>query len=171
VTPDLTRLLELWRASTFRDFSGAQLELRVPLTDAVLNQVAAVVAARQPGLRALTVTVRSGNRIDLRVELAQPAWLPPFTIPLSLHSELEYDPDQTVVAEIRPGLAGAAARLAGPLGVRRPAGIDLSGRCIRVRLMELAPEGEARVFTSWIRSGRFDSQPGVLWVTLRLSVP
>ncbi|HEX7088271.1 MAG TPA: hypothetical protein VF198_18075 [Vicinamibacterales bacterium] len=172
MTPEITRLLELWRASTFRDFPGAQLELRVPFSDAVLNQIAAAVAARHERyVRSIGIAVGASNRIDVRVAIAQPRWLPPFTVPLFLHPELAFDPGPTVVAEVASGLAGSAAQLAGTLGLPLPRGVILSGRQVLVWLAELAPEGDARVFTSWIRSGHFETLPGVLWLTLQLSAP
>lgn len=170
MTPEITRLLELWRSSTFRDFSGARLELRVPFTDAVLNQIAAVVAARHARyVRSVGIAVGPSNRIDVRVAPARPRWLPPTTVPLRLHPELEYNPGPTIVAEVVSGLAGSAAQLAGTFGVPLPRGVVLSGRHLLVSLAELVPEGEARVFASWIRSGHFDTLPGVLWLTLQLS--
>ncbi len=172
MTPEITRLLELWRASTFRDFSGAQLELRVPLSDAVLNQLAAAAAARHRRyVRSIGIAVGASNRIDVRIELAQPRWLPPLTVSLFLHPELAHDPGPTIVAEIVSGLAGSAAQLAGRFGMPLPRGVGLSGRHVLVSLAELAPEGDARVFASWIRSGHFDTLPGVLWLTLQLSAP
>src|SRR5690606_25660377 len=98
--------------------------LRVPLTASVLNQLAAAAVASNPHrLRALGVTVRAGNHLDLSVAPARPRWMPAVRVPLALQPDLIPAPDPRVVAEVASGsLAAAAARLATAAGLGLPSG-------------------------------------------------
>jgi hypothetical protein len=166
-------MLELWRASTFRDFSGARLELRVPLTATVLNQLAAAaVAAHRRRLRAIGVAVAAGNRLELSIAPARPAWLPALPVPIVLRPDLVPAPDPRVVAEVASGsLAAAAVRLVTAAGVHLPPGVDIIERRIELSLLRLAPSQDLRLLAGFIREGRLSTEPGVLWLTLVLSAP
>ena len=172
MTPELTRLLELWRASTFRDFSGAQLELRVPLNEAVLNQLLEqLVLPRVSQLRGAAITVRAGNRIDVRVAASFARWLPPLTVPLDIHPDVIFAPGPIVRVDIRRGsLASEMSLLAGLFSSRLPRGVRLLDRRLEIHLAELAADGDARLVLGWLREGRISTHEGVLWLSLALSI-
>jgi hypothetical protein len=172
VTIELTRLLELWRASTFRDFTGARLELRVPLNEAVLNEVLERIvlpSARQ--LRSLTATIHPANVVELRVASSLSRWLPVLTVPLEIHPALVFTPTPILHIDIRRGsLVSELSPLAALWSSRLPRGVRLLDRRLEIHLAELVPQGDAQLPLAWLREGHISTNEGVIWLSLSLSV-
>lgn len=160
-----------WRARRFRDFTGAEVDGRVPFTEPVINElIDRVVLPRAPSLRRLRVTVRPENRLDVFV-LTRRVWLPGVTIPLEIEPDLVFTPDPTIRISIRrQGLVGEMAPLLGLVAERLPPGVRVQERLIDVNLAVLLPEGDPQLVLSWLKRARIETTTGTIWLEARLVV-
>jgi hypothetical protein len=104
------------------------------------------------------------------VALAQPRWLPAFTIPLQL------DPDVTAAGGLRlrlritDSLAGTLSPFIALWKDQLPSGISIDGRAIEVTLPELVHDADGQLILSRLERLHFSSSAGVLWMSGHLSV-
>ena len=137
--PRLRDLLNELQRSRFEDLRGAQASARVPISERLLNEL---IRQRLPpggAIRDAHVRPRAGNKIDVQVKLARPAFLPPLNITATIEQQpdLPRSPELVLRLSSIPGvmaLAGGAAAFFDVL----PPGVRMEGDRVRVNIAELA---------------------------------
>lgn len=160
-----------WRAEHFAGFSGATLDVRIPLTQALIDGVLARdVRPRVGALRRLELTIHPGNRLHLLVASERLRWLPPLAVPLLVQQELL--PGPRIRLQVLPG--GVAATLASWLtdvSRGRIRGVRMQGREIEIDIAALIPQPDGDTLSMWFERGEIITESGVAWVGLRLASP
>jgi hypothetical protein len=165
------RSFDQWRADGFQQFAGTTVDVRVPFSDDVINGfLTRDVLPRIPRLRELRIAVHDERQLDLHVALAQPRWLPAFTVPLQLEPDVTSVEGLRLRARITDSLAGTLSPFIALWKDRLPSGITIDGRAIEVALPQLVHDAHGRLILSKLERLHFSSSPGVLWVSAHLSV-
>jgi hypothetical protein len=152
------------------DFTGADARVRVPLREGVVNEfLREMVVAGNASLRELRVTIAPGNRLDVLVVSPKIPLSGRVTLPCVLDQALIVSPAPAIRVQIvREGLAGMMAAML-PMAARfLPPEVTYANGVLTIDLgSQLASRG-----LSWaipfIESGSFDTESGLLWVTLHL---
>ena len=165
-----TTLLDHWRATHFAAFAGAAVEVRVPISQTLLDDVLArEVLPRVPALRRLEVRILADNRLELSVASARFAWLPSMTIPLAVEPEIAPGP-RVRLQVVGGGIAAQVAPFAARFGDGRLKGLRIHDRNIEVDLVEFLPPPDDRTVERWFDVGTVSTQRGVLWLSARLAL-
>ena len=152
------------------DFAGADARVRIPLREGVVNEfLREMVVAGNASLRELRVTIAPGNRLDVLVVSPKIPLAGRVTLPCVLDQALIVSPAPALrVRIVRDGLAGMMAAML-PMAARfLPPEVTYATGILTIDLgSQLASRG-----LSWaipfIKSGSFDTESGLLWLTLHL---
>lgn len=170
--PDVERpaLLEQWRETHFAAFGGATAEVRIPISQTLLDDVLArEVLPRVPALRRLEVRILAENRLEVSVASARFAWLPSMTIPLAVEPEIAPGP-RVRLQVVGGGIAAQMAPFAGRFGDGRLKGLRLQERNIEIDLVEFLPAPDDRTLERWFDGGSVSTQHGVVWLSARFAL-
>lgn len=170
--PDVERpaLLDQWRETHFAAFAGATAEVRIPISQTLLDDVLArEVLPRVPALRRLDVRILADNRLEVSVASARFAWLPSMTIPLVVEPEIAPGP-RVRLQIVGGGIAAQVAPLAGRFGDGRFKGLRIHERDIEVDLAEFLPPPDDRTVQRWFSGGTVGTERGVVWLSARLAL-
>src|SRR5580765_3157194 len=96
----------------FRGLAGSDVHATVRLSAELLNEALRAFLPSMPAVRRLELEPHAGNRIDVRVELAKPAFLPALNLTVEIERQPMLPSDPVLV--LRLGGAGGMMRLAGP---------------------------------------------------------
>jgi hypothetical protein len=163
-------LLDHWRATHFAAFGGATAEVRIPISQTLLDDVLArEVLPRVPALRRLEVRILADNRLEVSVASARFAWLPSMTIPLAVEPEIAPGP-RVRLQIVGGGIAAQVAPFAGRLGDGHVKGLRIHERNIEVDLVEFLRPPDDRTVERWFDGGSVATQRGVVWLSLRLAL-
>jgi hypothetical protein len=163
-------LLAHWRMTHFAAFAGATVEVRVPISQTLLDDVLArEVLPRVPALRRLEARILPDNRLELSVASARIAWLPTLTIPLAIEPEIAPGP-RVRLQIVGGGIAAQVAPFAGRFGDGRVKGLRIHERNIEVDLIEFLRPPDDRTVERWFDGGSVSTQRGVLWLSARLAL-
>jgi hypothetical protein len=163
-------LLAQWRATHFAGFGGASLELRLPISQTLLDDVLAhEVLPRVPALRRLDVRILADNRLEVSVASARMSWLPALTVPLALEPDIAPGP-RLRLQIVGGGIAAQVAPIAARFGDGRLKGVRVHERIIEVDLAQLVPPPDDRTVERWFDTGTVATQRGVIWLTVRLAL-
>jgi hypothetical protein len=137
--PRLRELLERLQQSRFADLKGTHASVHVPLSERLVNELVAASLPRGGAVREARVHPRGGNRLDIHIKLARPAFLPPLTVGAVIERQPEFPHSPEIVLRLTslPGvmaLAGGAAAFFNVL----PAGIRMQADRVLVNIAELA---------------------------------
>ena len=137
--PRLHDLLERLRRSRIEDLRGALATARIPIPERLLND--AVAASLPPGgaVRELRIRPWAGNKFDIQVKLARPAFLPPLNVTafIERQPDLPRSPEIVLRLSSLPGVmtfAGGAAAFFNVL----PPGVRMKGERVYANIAELA---------------------------------
>jgi hypothetical protein len=134
VDPRFERILKEQQSLGFPGLSGSTVNGTIRIGEALLNTAITAALPADGIVRALTVRPREGNRLEARVTLARPAFLPPFTVELAIERQPVLPADPGLVLRLAGG-AGSLLSLASSF-VRRsvplPPGITIDGDRVRV---------------------------------------
>jgi hypothetical protein len=154
----------------FAAFAGATVEVRVPISQTLLDDVLArEVLPRVPALRRLEARILPDNRLELSVASARLAWLPTLTIPLALEPEIAPGP-RVRLQIVGGGIAAQVAPFAGRFGDGRVKGLRIHERNIEVDLGEFLRPPDDRTVERWFDGGSVSTQRGVMWLSARLAL-
>lgn len=104
-------LIAQQQRSGFADLIGSEGQGSIRLTDRLLNQIIAAAIQQAPALRDAQVRTLSGDRLQARIVLARPSFLPPFTIGIAIARQPELPETPVLVAKLEG--AGGLMKLAG----------------------------------------------------------
>lgn len=155
------------------DLAGADARVRIPLREGVVNDfLRAVVVEGNASLRDLRVTIAAGNRLDIHLVSPKIPLAGRLTLPCIVHPALIVNPAPAIRIDIvRGGAVGFMAALL-PLVARfLPPEVTLApGGALTIDLgPQLASRGLSWLFP-FIKAGSFDTEPGLLRLTLHLHV-
>jgi hypothetical protein len=170
--PFLEQFLTRQASSGAADLAGADARVRIPVREGVLNELLReMVVAGNASLRELRVTIANGNRLDVLVVSPKIPLAGRVTIPCVLDQALIASPSPAIRVQIvREGLAGYMAAML-PMASRfLPPEVTFSNGALTIDLgSQLAGRGLSWV-VPFIKSGSFDTESGLLWLTLHLHV-
>jgi hypothetical protein len=129
----LAGLVARQQASGFPGLSGSEVQATIRISSEVLNEAIGATLGSVTAVRDLGVQPRVGNRFDVRVKLAKPAFLPTLNLGLAIERQPQFPADPVLVMKLTGaagmiGFAGPAITGAGVL----PPGIRLDGDRILV---------------------------------------
>lgn len=168
--PFLDQFLTRQATTGAADLAGADARVRIPLRESVVNEfLREMVVAGNASVRELRVTIASGNRLDVLVVSPKIPLAGRVTIPCVLDQALIVSPSLAIRVQIvREGLAGYMAAML-PMAARfLPPEVTLSNGALTIDIgSQLAARG-----LSWavpfVKSGSFDTEASLLWLTLHL---
>jgi hypothetical protein len=143
----LLNILSRQQEAGFPGLAGSEVQATIRISNAVLNEAVRAFLPTAGAVRDLVVHPRAGNRVDVRLTLAKPSFLPPFNITLLIERQPSLPADP--VLGLKLSGAGGLLRLAGPaitsFGVLPP-GIHLAGDRVLIDLrILLAHRAQAQV--------------------------
>ena len=164
-------LLDRLQRSRFDDLRGAQASARVPIAERLLNEV--IHHSLPPGgaVKDARVRPRAGNKIDIQVKLARPAFLPPlnFTAVIERQPDLPRSPEIVLRLSSLPGvmsLAGGAAAFFNVL----PPGVRMEGERVLIDIAELARQHGQAEALDYVRRLQVTTTDGVVVLEIELGV-
>lgn len=165
-------LLREQQAAGFADVAGARVSATLPLSDRLLTRVILAHLPPTAPVSALELRAHSGNRLTVRVRLAKPAFLPPFTIPLTI--ERQPDLPQSPVFVLRMSSIGGLLSLAGP--VARffdvlPPGVQLQNERVFVNVRTMLEQQGAELALTFLEQLEVTTEEGRVVVSFRAVVP
>ncbi len=167
-------LLREQHAAGFPDVAGTDVSATVPVSDRLLTRIVRERLPPNAPVRSVDVQAHAGGRLTVRVKLARPAFLPAFTLPITILQQPELP--RSPVLLLRIGSPGGLLKLAGPL-VRLidvlPPGVSLQEDRVAVNLHTvLAQAGAAFVldFVEHLDVGTIEGHV-VVSVRARVSAP
>jgi hypothetical protein len=168
----LVSALDRERAAGFKNLSGTQLEVTVPITQRLVDLLVARGAARTRQLGGLSVTLRPGGVIG--VAMVKPVLGFAARLGLDLRvrgaGDLASDPRLYLLVD-RPSLAWSAiSRIAVAAGLA-PAGVEVGRDGVALDLRTLATRAGVGDLLPMARAVDFESDPGVLRVRVTVQVP
>ena len=158
-------------ATNFADVRGGEVRLRLPVREGVANElIKRTVLAKQPSLQDVTLAIGAANALDLRVKPSLP-FIPALTVPFVAERQLRFTPSPTIALELkRQGLPGLIAGMLPMMQKHLPPEVTMTAEGLTVdvgRILE--GRGLGRI-VPFITSGELETEPGVLWVAVRLAV-
>ena len=168
---DLVSLLAQQQASGFADLTGAQVTATVPVKERLINQVIAANLPPDGALRHAELQAHPGERLTLRVALARPSFLPPFSVNLQIERQAQLPDSPVIVLRIvgaggLMAMAGSMAGLAGGL----PPGMRLDGDRIHVDLRAMLRARGAATFLDLVEELYVTTGEGTVMLALRARV-
>ena len=148
VDPRFARIFTEQQSLGFQGLSGSVFSGTIRIVDALLNACIAAALPADGIVRTVTVTSREDNRIDARVTLARPAFLPALTVALAIDRQPILPGDPVLALRVAGG-AGSLLKLASSF-VRRsaalPPGIAIDGDLVLVDIRAILQDrGQAHL--------------------------
>lgn len=148
VDPRFARIFTEQQSLGFQALSGSVFSGTVRIADALLNTCIAAALPADGIVRTLTVMSRADNRIDAKVTLARPSFLPALTVELAIDRQPTLPGDPVLVLRVAGGagsllkLASSFVRRAAPL----PPGIAIDGDQVLVDIRAMLQDrGQAHL--------------------------
>jgi hypothetical protein len=165
-------LLREQQAEGFRGVAGTHVSATVPLSDRLLTRVILERLPPSAPIRSLDLRASPGGRLTAHVRLARPAFLPPFTFPITIlqQPELPHSP----VLVLRIGSPGGLLKLVGPLmrlGDVLPPGVSLQNDRITVDLHTVLTTADAAFVLRFLEHLEIGTDDGRVIVSVRARVP
>jgi hypothetical protein len=169
--PMLAEWLARQEQTNFADLRGGEVRLRLPVREGVANEVLKrTVVASQSNLQDLTLAIGAANTLDVRVKPSMP-FVPALTLTFVAEPQLRFTPSPTMALELkRQGLPAMIAGMLPMMQKRLPPEVTLTAERLTIDIGRVLEGRGLGRFVPFIKSGTFDSEPGVLWVTVGLAV-
>jgi hypothetical protein len=134
VDPRFERIFTEQQSLGFEGLSGSIFSGTIRISDALLNTCIAAALPPDGIVRAVAVQSRENNRLEAKVTLARPSFLPPFTVEFVIDRQPVLPVDPVLVLRVAGG-AGSLLKLASSF-VRRaaalPPGVAIDGDCVLI---------------------------------------
>ena len=149
--------------------AGTEVSATVPVTDHLLTRIARQHLPSSTPVRDLDLRAREGDRFEVRLRLARPAFLPALTVPFAIVRQPVLPHDSILILRLGSmggllTLAGAAARLFDVL----PPGVTLHHDQLSVDLRALAARAQAGVVLDSLTRLEITTREGQVVVSLGL---
>ena len=165
----MERILAEQQSLRFQGLAGSTFSGTIRIADALLNSCIAAALPPDGMVRGVTVTSREGDRIDARVSLARPSFLPALTVQLAIDRQPVLPADPVLVLRVAGG-AGFLLKLTSSF-VRRaatlPPGIAIDGDCVRVDIRATLQERGQAQFLDFAETIVVTTEPSCVVVTVK----
>ena len=164
-------IVEGLQRSGFAELKGLRASARVPLAEPLLNELIRGNLPANGAVRELRVRPQAGNRFDVLLKLARPAFLPPLSITGVIEQQPDFPAAPFVVIRLStlPGimsLAGGAAAFFNVL----PPGLRLEGDRLLVNIAELARTHGRTDVLGLIRRLNVETEEGAVVLDLDVAI-
>jgi len=168
-------LLELLRrqmALGFRGIAGSRISVRIPVSEALINEAIAIALPPGARVREVQVNPRAHDRARVRIVVSKPSFLPPitFTVAIERQPSLPDSPDLVLRLEG----AGTMLTFAGPALAflnALPPGILMRGDQVFINVLELARSQELGEWFRFVDRLQVTTAPGQVVGTVEGGVP
>jgi hypothetical protein len=161
-------LIALQQRSGFADLTGTEGQGSIRITDRLLNQIVATAMQGTRAVRDVQLRTLGDDRLQARVALAKPSFLPPFTIGIVIERQPELPATPVLVARLEG--AGGLMRLAGAattfLNVLPP-GVRMEGDRVFVDIAALLQQRGFGFVLQYADDLRVHTEEGALRVAFR----
>jgi hypothetical protein len=169
----LETLLNRQRTAGFTGLSGSQARAAIRMSTPLLNEAIATFVGAAPAITALEITPRAGNRFDVHVKMAKPAFLPAINVTVTIERQPQFPADPTLVLQLTG--AGGLMRFAGPalgaFGGGLPPGVRMEGDRVFVDIRAvLAAQGQ-KEWLDYVEQLQISTDEGalILYVQARVA--
>jgi hypothetical protein len=173
VDPRLSRIFVEQQSLGFSGLSGSELSGTVRLSDALLNTAIAIALPPDGIVRTVIVRSYENNRLDAKVTLARPSFLPPLTVQLAVDRQPDL-PGNPLLALRLIGGAGSLLKLTSSF-VRRaaalPPGISIEGDRVLVDIRAVLQARGQAAFLEFAKQVSVTTEDGGLAVFVQARVP
>ncbi len=173
VDPRFERIFKDQQSGRFQGLSGSEFSGTIRVADSLLNQCVAAALPPDGMVRAVTVRSHAGNRLEAKVALARPAFLPALTVQLEIDTQPAL-PDNPVLVLRLGGGAGSLLKLTQSL-VRRavslPPGMSIDGDRVFVDIRALLLERGHAEMLDFAQQMHITTEEAGLAVVLQVRVP
>jgi hypothetical protein len=160
----LRDVLSHQQAARFAGLAGSEAEATIRISDQLLNEVIAAYVPPGGALRTVVMGSHAGNRVDLAVTLAKPAFLPPIPLTITIERQPELPADATLVLRLAGG-AGHLMRLAGPMLTHKlPSFVRLDGERLLINLRGALQERDQEALLDHVQQLQIVTEEGRLVV-------
>ena len=168
----LQALLERQQAAGFAGLSGTEARAAIRVSAKLLNEAIGAFAGAAPAIRELAVSPRAGNRFDIQVRLAKPAFLPSINLTAAIERQPQLPGDPTVVLQLSG--VGGMMRFAGPaVGAfgTLPPGVRMDGDRVFIDLRAALAATRQAEWLEYVEKLDISTDEGalVLYVQARIS--
>ncbi len=169
--PRFAALIHQQLATGFADLEGARASATVPIGERLINEAIGRALARDGVVRSIYVRPRDGNRFEVQIKLARPAFLPAVTVIATIERQAVIPESPVLVLRLSslPGLVSAAGLGAGFFKVLPP-GVTLDGDRVSVDLRTLMHQYGLAAAWSFIERAEVTSADGRAVLELDLRV-
>lgn len=169
--PMLAEWLARQDQTNFADLRGSEVRLRLPVRERAANEfLKRTVVAQQPSLQDLTLTIGEANALDVRVKPSMP-FVPALTLPFVAERQMRLAPSPTIALELkRQGLPAMIVGMLPMMGKYLPPEMAMTAEGLTMDVGRILEGRGLGRLVPFIKSGELDTEPGVLWVSLRLAV-
>ena len=161
-------LIALQQRSGFADLTGSEAQGSLRITDRLLNQIVATAMQGTRALRDVQLRTLADDRLQARVALAKPSFLPPFTIGIVIERQPELPATPVLVARLEG--AGGLMRLAGAATTFLhvlPPGVRMEGDRVFVDIAALLQQRGFGFVLQYADDLRVHTEEGALRVAFR----
>jgi hypothetical protein len=150
---DVSQVVAQLQASGFQDLAGTRVSARVPVSDALLNQIiAAALRGTSSPVRSVHVRPLAGERFETLVTTSMP-FVPPLTVHVAVDQQPRFPASPFLVLRwsFLGGLGAIASRFVGALEKKLPPGIRLDGDRIVIDIAAIARRSGPVGAVDWVR--------------------
>jgi hypothetical protein len=164
-------LLDRLQRSRFEDMRGTQVSARVPIAERLLNEMIGSTLPAGGAVREVRVRPRSGNKIDVQVKLARPAFLPPLNLTAVIERQPEFPraPELVIRLSSLPGVMSIAGGAAAFFNVLPP-GVRMEGDRVVIDMAELSRRHGHDTLLDFVRRLHVTTVDGAMVLEVELGV-
>lgn len=152
----------------FADVAGSEGQATIRLNDRLLNQIISTELKRSTVIREVQVRALAGDRLDVRLVLVKPSFLPPINIGVLIERQPSL-PDSPVLVLKLAGLGGFT-RFAGPAAAFLnvlPSGVRMAGERVHVDVGALLQQRGLGFVLQHVDDLRVNTEEGAVRVGFR----
>jgi hypothetical protein len=169
----LREILSHQQAARFAGLTGSEAEATIRVSDQLLNELIAAHMPPEGPLRSIVIRSHAGNRLDVAVKRARPAFLPAVPLTLVIERQPELPVDPVIVLRLASGV-GTLVGLAGPflgLADRLPPFLRMDGQRLLVDVRGVLQQGDQSALLDYVRQLRVVTEDGGLAIHAAGRIP
>jgi hypothetical protein len=168
----VSELLAHLQSSAFRDIAGARVAATVPVSQSLLNQLAArALQGTTAPVRQLDIRPRAGDLIDVIVTVTWP-FVPPLKVLVAVERQPKFPNSPILVLRwsLFGGLGAIAARVLGAMD-KLPPGVRLEGEHLSLDIPTLAARSPAASMLQYLKTLEVHTADGRLIILADAQIP
>jgi hypothetical protein len=171
MTSNILERLQQERVAGLPNLVGSRLALSVPVREAFLNATIERLIGRHQAVESLHVAILPANRLEVAAGVRVLGFRKTFRLDLHVQPLIDRTTGwEGALAFAERSLVSWLLTMAAPIAPTLPAGVSLNERGIVVQLAPLLSHMKAGEVMPHLDRITFETDPGVLWVSLALTV-